>query len=62
MSLTATTPDSSTDYDAAMREIDSATAEQRAKYTAYVDALAARLGIPQGPGKLLFAQDVVSTS
>jgi hypothetical protein len=30
--------------------------------TAYVDARSARIGIPQGPGKLLFAQDLVDTS
>src|SRR6476469_8668794 len=41
---------------------DSATAEQRAKYAAYVDKRSARVGIPQGPGKLLFAQDLVGTS
>src|SRR3954468_10154581 len=41
---------------------DSATAEQRAKYAAYVEARSARLGIPQGPGKLLFAQDLLGTS
>ena len=41
---------------------DSATAEQRAKYAAYVDARSARIGVPQGPGKLLFAQDLLGTS
>ena len=41
---------------------DSATAEQRAKYAAYVEARSARIGIPQGPGKLLFAHDLVGTS
>jgi alkanesulfonate monooxygenase SsuD/methylene tetrahydromethanopterin reductase-like flavin-dependent oxidoreductase (luciferase family) len=41
---------------------DSATDEQRAKYAAYVEARSARIGIPQGPGKLLFAQDLVGTS
>src|SRR3954452_20098968 len=41
---------------------DSATAEQRAKYAAYVDKREPRIGIPQGPGKLLFARDLVGTS
>jgi alkanesulfonate monooxygenase SsuD/methylene tetrahydromethanopterin reductase-like flavin-dependent oxidoreductase (luciferase family) len=41
---------------------DSATAKQRAKYAAYVEARSARTGIPQGPGKLLFAQDLLGTS
>jgi hypothetical protein len=41
---------------------DSATGEQRAKYAAYVEARSARNGIPQGPGRLLFAQDLVGTS
>src|SRR3954462_3342397 len=41
---------------------DSATDEQRAKYAAYVDARSTRIGIPQGPGKLLFARDLVGTS
>src|SRR3954454_2606076 len=41
---------------------DSATDEQRAKYSAYVKNREARIGIPQGPGKLLFAQDLVGTS
>src|SRR3954466_613152 len=41
---------------------DSASAEQRAKYATYVDARSARDGIPQGPGKLLFARDLLGTS
>ena len=41
---------------------DSATDEQRAKYTAYAEARSARDGIPQGPAKLLFAKDLVGTS
>src|SRR4051794_3493286 len=41
---------------------DSATDEQRAKYAAYVEARSARDGIPQGPGKLLFARDLLGSS
>jgi alkanesulfonate monooxygenase SsuD/methylene tetrahydromethanopterin reductase-like flavin-dependent oxidoreductase (luciferase family) len=41
---------------------DSATQEQRAKYAAYQAARSARIGIPQGPGRLLFAPDLVGTS
>jgi alkanesulfonate monooxygenase SsuD/methylene tetrahydromethanopterin reductase-like flavin-dependent oxidoreductase (luciferase family) len=41
---------------------DSATAEQRAKYTAYVDARTPRTSSPQGPARLLFAPDLVGTS
>jgi alkanesulfonate monooxygenase SsuD/methylene tetrahydromethanopterin reductase-like flavin-dependent oxidoreductase (luciferase family) len=41
---------------------DSATAGQRARYAAYVETREARIGIPQGPGKLLFAQDLLGTS
>lgn len=41
---------------------DSATAEQRAKYAAYVEARTPRTGEPQGPGRLLFAPDVLGTS
>jgi alkanesulfonate monooxygenase SsuD/methylene tetrahydromethanopterin reductase-like flavin-dependent oxidoreductase (luciferase family) len=41
---------------------DSATAEQRAKYATYVESRSARIGIPQGPAKLLFAQDLLGTS
>ncbi|MCU1668124.1 MAG: putative monooxygenase [Blastococcus sp.] len=41
---------------------DTATDEQRAKYAAYVEARSDRVGIPQGPGKLLFAQDLLGTS
>ena len=41
---------------------DSATDEQRAKYAAYVEARSDRIGIPQGPAKLLFAQDLLGTS
>jgi alkanesulfonate monooxygenase SsuD/methylene tetrahydromethanopterin reductase-like flavin-dependent oxidoreductase (luciferase family) len=41
---------------------DTATAEQRAKYTAYVDARTPRTATPQGPARLLFARDVLGTS
>ncbi|MET0191164.1 MAG: LLM class flavin-dependent oxidoreductase [Pseudonocardia sediminis] len=41
---------------------DSATAEQREKYTAYVDARTPRTAKPQGPANMLFAQDLVGTS
>ena len=41
---------------------DSATPEQRARYAAYAESRAGRVGVPQGPGKLLFAADIVGTS
>jgi alkanesulfonate monooxygenase SsuD/methylene tetrahydromethanopterin reductase-like flavin-dependent oxidoreductase (luciferase family) len=41
---------------------DSATAEQRAKYAAYVEARTPRTASPQGPGRLLFARDLLGTS
>ncbi|MDX2935758.1 LLM class flavin-dependent oxidoreductase [Streptomyces ipomoeae] len=41
---------------------DSATAEQRAKYEAYAAARLPRTFAPQGPGRLLFAPDLVGTS
>ena len=41
---------------------DSATPEQRAKYEAYVEARTPRTASPQGPGRLLFARDVLGTS
>ncbi|MGY1780105.1 LLM class flavin-dependent oxidoreductase [Geodermatophilus sp. SYSU D01036] len=41
---------------------DSATAEQRERYAAYVEARSARVGIPQGPGRLLFAPDLLGTA
>ncbi len=41
---------------------DSATAEQRAKYAAYVEARTPRTRSPQEPQRLLFAVDVVGTS
>ncbi|NAZ80706.1 LLM class flavin-dependent oxidoreductase [Kineococcus sp. R8] len=41
---------------------DSATPAQRAKYTAYVDARTPRTVRPQGPGRLLFAPDLLGPS
>ncbi|MEI5525144.1 LLM class flavin-dependent oxidoreductase [Streptomyces brasiliscabiei] len=41
---------------------DSATAEQRAKYEAYAAKRLPRTAAPQGPGRLLFAPDLVGTS
>lgn len=41
---------------------DSATAEQRAKYEAYAAKRLPRTTEPQGPGRLLFAPDLVGTS
>jgi alkanesulfonate monooxygenase SsuD/methylene tetrahydromethanopterin reductase-like flavin-dependent oxidoreductase (luciferase family) len=41
---------------------DSASPEQRARYTAYVESRTARTRAPQGPGRLLFAPDLVGTS
>ncbi|MBW8797732.1 MAG: LLM class flavin-dependent oxidoreductase [Streptomyces sp.] len=41
---------------------DSATPEQRAKYEAYAAARLPRTTAPQGPGRLLFAPDIVGTS
>jgi alkanesulfonate monooxygenase SsuD/methylene tetrahydromethanopterin reductase-like flavin-dependent oxidoreductase (luciferase family) len=41
---------------------DSATADQRARYQAYVDSRAGRVGVPQGPGRLLFARDLIGTA
>jgi alkanesulfonate monooxygenase SsuD/methylene tetrahydromethanopterin reductase-like flavin-dependent oxidoreductase (luciferase family) len=41
---------------------DTATAEQRAKYSAYVEARAPRTSSPQGPGRLLFAPDLLGSS
>ena len=38
---------------------DSATAEQRAKYTAYAESRLARTRAPQGPARMLFAPDLV---
>ena len=41
---------------------DSATAAQKAKYQAYVDARTPRTSSPQGPGRLLFARDLIGSS
>ena len=41
---------------------DSASAEQRAKYEAYAAQRLPRTATPQGPGRLLFAPDLVGTS
>lgn len=41
---------------------DSATGEQREKYRAYAESRLPRTASPQGPGRLLFAPDIVGTS
>jgi alkanesulfonate monooxygenase SsuD/methylene tetrahydromethanopterin reductase-like flavin-dependent oxidoreductase (luciferase family) len=41
---------------------DGATDAQRAKYAAYVEARTPRTTTPQGPGRLLFARDLLGTS
>ncbi|KPI13422.1 luciferase family protein [Actinobacteria bacterium OK074] len=41
---------------------DSASPEQRAKYTAFAEKRLPRTKAPQGPGRLLFAPDLVGTS
>ncbi|MFJ3794201.1 LLM class flavin-dependent oxidoreductase [Kitasatospora sp. NPDC090091] len=41
---------------------DTATPEQRAKYLAYADKRLPRTRAPQGPGRLMFAPDLVGTS
>lgn len=41
---------------------DTATPEQRAKYTAYVEARTPRTVRPQGPANMLFAPDILGTS
>jgi hypothetical protein len=41
---------------------DSATAEQRAKYAAYVQARTPRTAGPQGPRGMLFARDLIGSS
>jgi alkanesulfonate monooxygenase SsuD/methylene tetrahydromethanopterin reductase-like flavin-dependent oxidoreductase (luciferase family) len=41
---------------------DSASAAQKEKYAAYVEARTPRTATPQGPGRLLFARDVLGTS
>ncbi len=41
---------------------DRATPTQKVKYRAYVDARTARTKRPQGPGRLMFAQDLIGSS
>jgi alkanesulfonate monooxygenase SsuD/methylene tetrahydromethanopterin reductase-like flavin-dependent oxidoreductase (luciferase family) len=41
---------------------DSASAAQRARYAAYVEARTPRTSSPQGPARLLFAPDILGTS
>lgn len=41
---------------------DSATADQRERYAAYVDSRTPRTSQPQGPARLLFARDLLGTS
>ncbi|NEK56457.1 LLM class flavin-dependent oxidoreductase [Geodermatophilus sabuli] len=41
---------------------DSASADQRARYAAYVEARTPRTAAPQGPAQLLFARDLLGTS
>lgn len=41
---------------------DSATSEQRAKYEAYVQRRSPRTASPQGPGRMMFAPDLIGTS
>ncbi|MGY1841763.1 MULTISPECIES: LLM class flavin-dependent oxidoreductase [unclassified Modestobacter] len=41
---------------------DSATAEQRARYAAYVEERLPRTAAPQGPARLMFAADLIGTS
>ncbi|GLZ56195.1 LLM class flavin-dependent oxidoreductase [Actinomycetospora sp. NBRC 106378] len=41
---------------------DTATPEQKAKYAEYVEGRTPRTTSPQGPGRLLFARDVLGTS
>jgi alkanesulfonate monooxygenase SsuD/methylene tetrahydromethanopterin reductase-like flavin-dependent oxidoreductase (luciferase family) len=41
---------------------DGATAEQRAKYAAYVEARTPRTTAPQGPARMMFAPDLLGTS
>jgi len=41
---------------------DSASASQREKYQAYVDARTPRTTSPQGPARMLFARDLIGTS
>ncbi len=41
---------------------DRASRAQKAKYQAYVDARTPRTATPQGPGRILFARDVIGDS
>jgi alkanesulfonate monooxygenase SsuD/methylene tetrahydromethanopterin reductase-like flavin-dependent oxidoreductase (luciferase family) len=41
---------------------DRASADQKAKYQAYVDARTPRTATPQGPARMMFARDVVGSS
>ncbi|MCW2163181.1 Flavin-dependent oxidoreductase, luciferase family (includes alkanesulfonate monooxygenase SsuD and methylene tetrahydromethanopterin reductase) [Microbacterium hydrothermale] len=41
---------------------DSATPEQRRRYEAYAESRRGRVGIPQGPQEMLFAEDLVGTA
>jgi alkanesulfonate monooxygenase SsuD/methylene tetrahydromethanopterin reductase-like flavin-dependent oxidoreductase (luciferase family) len=41
---------------------DSATAAQRAKYAAYVEARTPRTASPQGPARMMFARDLLGSS
>jgi hypothetical protein len=41
---------------------DSATPGQRERYAAYVAARSPRVGVPQGPARLLFAPDLLGSS
>ncbi|MGR7026958.1 LLM class flavin-dependent oxidoreductase [Geodermatophilus sp. URMC 62] len=41
---------------------DTATPAQRERYAAYAAARAPRVGVPQGPGRMLFAPDLVGSS
>jgi len=41
---------------------DSATPDQVERYTAYVESRSARTSSPQGPGRLMFAPDLIGTS
>jgi alkanesulfonate monooxygenase SsuD/methylene tetrahydromethanopterin reductase-like flavin-dependent oxidoreductase (luciferase family) len=41
---------------------DSASAEQRRRYEAYVESRSGRVGVPHGPRRMLFAADLVGTS
>ncbi|MEU2348729.1 LLM class flavin-dependent oxidoreductase [Modestobacter sp. NPDC049651] len=41
---------------------DSASAEQKARYAAYVDARTPRTASPQGPARMMFARDLIGSS